>query len=64
MKLRNYKNITEYYANKPWCFPSVKEFSPRKQWALSKQDVNLLNAEFKKKFVDRYYEKNASELIH
>ena len=64
MKLRNYRNITEYNAFKPWCFPSVKEFSPRKQLAQQKQDTNLLNAEFKKKFVDRYYEKNASELIH
>jgi hypothetical protein len=24
MKLRTYKNVTEYNANKAWCFPAVK----------------------------------------
>lgn len=30
MNLRTYKNITEYNASKPFSFPSVKQFSPRK----------------------------------
>jgi hypothetical protein len=32
MNLRAYKNITEYNASKPFSFPNVKQFSPRKQW--------------------------------
>jgi hypothetical protein len=38
MKLRCYKNTTDYNANQPWCFPSVKQFSPRRQWAQRKKD--------------------------
>ena len=30
MNLRSYKNITEFNAYKPFSFPSVKQFSPRK----------------------------------
>ena len=32
MNLRSYKNVTDFNANKPFSFPSVKQFSPRKQW--------------------------------
>ena len=64
MKLRNYKNLSEFYANKPWCFPSVKMFSPKKQWAQRKYDNNLINAEYKRKFKDNFALKNAGELQH
>ena len=49
---------------KPFSFPSVKQFSPRKQWAIAKRDNSALNAEFKKKFNDRNFEPNANELLH
>jgi len=64
MKLRNYKNSSEFYAGRHWCFPSVKVFSPKKQWAQRKGDVNLLNAEYKRKFKDQFAQKNAGELQH
>lgn len=64
MKLRTYKNVTEYNANRAWCFPAVKQFSPRRQWEIRKKDTNLINAEYKKKFKDTFAEKNANELIH
>ena len=62
MKLRTYKNITEYNANRAWCFPSVKQFSPRKQWEIRKKDTALINAEYKRKFNDTFAQKNANEL--
>ena len=64
MNLRCYKNITEFNANKAFSFPSVKQFSPRKQWQMMKKDNSLLNAEFKRKFNDRFAEPNANELRH
>lgn len=64
MKLRTYKNVTEYNANRPWCFPSVKQFSPRKQWEIRKKDTGLVNAEYKRKFNDDFAQKNANELLH
>lgn len=64
MNLRSYKNVTEFNAHKPFSFPSVKQFSPRKQWASNKRDNQLLNAEFKKKFNDKFAEANANELLH
>ena len=54
MKLRTYKNLTDYNANKPWLYPATKEFSPKKQWQVRKADTNLINAEFKKKFSDKF----------
>ena len=30
MKLRTYRNLTDYNAQKPWSFPAVKQFSPKK----------------------------------
>ena len=64
MKLRTYRNVTEYNAPKPWSFPSVKHFSPRKQWSERKNDQKLINAEYKKKFNDQFKERNANELLH
>mmetsp|Transcript_9681 Transcript_9681/g.16285 ORF Transcript_9681/g.16285 Transcript_9681/m.16285 type:complete len:195 (-) Transcript_9681:46-630(-) len=64
LKLRSYKNVTDYQAQKPWCFPAVKEFSPKKQWSQKKMDNSLLNAEFKRRFMDKYEQKNANELQH
>ena len=54
MNMRTYKNITEYNANKAWCFPSVKKFSPRKQWEIRKKDTALINPEYKRKFNDTF----------
>ena len=34
--------------------PATKEFSPKKQWQVRKADTNLINAEFKKKFSDKF----------
>ena len=45
-------------------FPSVRQFSPRKQWAERTKDTSLLNAEFTRKFNDKFAEKNANELLH
>ena len=64
MNLRTYKNITEFNASKPFQFPSVRQFSPRKQWQSAKRDNSLLNAEFKKKFNDSFKEPNTNELLH
>ena len=64
MNLRSYKNITEYNAFKPFSFPSKQQFSPRKQWSLAKRDVGLLNAEYRKKFNDKFKEANTNELLH
>lgn len=64
MNLRSYKNVTEFNAYKPFSFPSVKQFSPRKQWQMPKRDNSQLNAEFKKKFNDKFAEPNANELLH
>ena len=64
MNLRNYKNTTEFNAARPFLFPGVKTFSPRRQWAERKKDNEQLNAEFKRKFNDKFAEKNANELMH
>ena len=64
MNLRSYKNVTDFNAPKPFSFPSVKQFSPRRQWQMPKRDNQLLNAEFKKKFNDKFAEPNANELLH
>ena len=64
MNLRNYKNTTEFNAARPFLFPAVRQFSPRRQWAERKKDTSLLNAEFKRKFNDKFAEKNANELLH
>ena len=48
MKLRTYRNISEFKANKPWCYPSTKQFSQKHQWSKKVKDVQLLNAEFTK----------------
>ena len=64
LKLRNYKNITDFMAMKPWIFPPVKKFSPRQQWDQRKKDTNLLNPEFKTHFNDTVSVKNTNELIH
>lgn len=34
------------------------------QWAEAKKDQNLINAEFKRKFNDKFVQKNANELQH
>ena len=52
MNLRNYKNTTEFNAQKPFLFPAVKAFSPAKQWLQRKADHKLINGEFTKKFND------------
>ena len=64
MKLRTYRNITDFKAGKPWCYPATKEFSQKHQWSKRRKDTGLLNAEFKFKFNDRFEEKNANELLH
>lgn len=64
MNLRNYKNTTEFNAARPFLFPTVRQFSPRRQWAERKKDTSLLNAEFKRKFNDKFAERNANELLH
>lgn len=64
LNLRNYKNTTEWLAAKPFQFPAVRDFSPRKQWRERKMDHMLINAEYKKKFNDQFAVKNANELIH
>ena len=48
MNLRNYKNVTDYNAYKPFLFPAIRDFSPKKQWAEKKKDVQMLNPDFKK----------------
>jgi hypothetical protein len=30
MNLRNYKNVTDYNAFKPFLFPAIKDFSPKR----------------------------------
>ena len=64
MKLRTYRNVTEFKANKAWCYPSIKEFSQKHQWTKRRKDTNLLNSEFKAKFNDKFEERNANELLH
>ena len=64
MNLRNYKNVTDYNAYKPFLFPAIRDFSPKKQWAEKKKDVQMLNPDFKKQFSDRFSQKNANELLH
>lgn len=43
MKLRTYRNVTEFKANKAWCYPAFKKFEDANQWSKRKRDVNLLN---------------------
>lgn len=38
IKLRNYKNGTDFTTSKPWVFPPVKKFSPKQQWDQVKKD--------------------------
>jgi len=64
MKLRTYRNVTEFKANKAWCYPAFKKFEDVNQWSKRKRDVNLLNSEFKQKFNDKFEERNANELLH
>lgn len=64
MNLRTYKNTTEWNAYKPFSFPSKQQFSPRKQYTLVKKDVGMLNAEYKKKFNDKFTEANVNEIRH
>ena len=64
MNLRQYKNTTEFNAFKPFLFPGVKSFSPRSQWMPRKQDAKLINEEYKRKFNDKFAQKNANELMH
>ena len=52
--LRNYKNTTDFMAGKPFLFPPAKQFSPKMQWAEAKKDASLINAEFKRKFNDKF----------
>jgi len=64
MKLRKYKNMTDFTTHKPFVFPAVKEFGSKSQWAQRKKDTGLLNAEFKKNYNDKFSEKNFNELRH
>jgi len=64
VKLRSYKNYCDYNAPRPWVFPPVRDFSPRSQWEKKKADTELLNAEFKVPFSDKFEEKNANMLMH
>lgn len=64
MKLRTYKNLTDYNHSKPWLYPATKDFSPKKQWSIRKGDTNLINAEYKKKFTDKFAQKNHNEMAH
>lgn len=67
LNLRNYKNTTEFMAPKPFLFPTVKTFSPAKQWAEAKKNRSMVNGEYKGKKVkynDKFAEKNANELLH
>ena len=64
MKLRAHRNVTDFKAGKPWCYPPTKEFSQKHQWSRRKKDTQQLNPEFKLKFNDKFREKNANELVH
>ena len=64
MNLRTYKTVTEFNTYKTLSFPTMKQFSPRKQWHVAKKDNSSLNPEFKKKFNDMFAEPNANELLH
>ena len=64
MKLRTYRNVTEFKANKAWLYPSFKQFKEKDQWTKRRRDTNLLNSEFKQKFNDKFEERNANELLH
>ena len=52
------------YHPKSWSFPAVKSFSCKRQWAEKKKDTQLKNAEYKKKFIAGFREKNQNELQH
>lgn len=64
IKLRNYKNGTDFITNKAWVFPPVKKFSPKYQWDQVKRDQEMINPEYKTKFNDTIVQKNTNELIH
>ena len=62
LNMRNYKNINNFYVQKPFVFPTVKHFSPERQWHQRKADVSQLNQCFKDKYVDKFEEKNINSL--
>lgn len=45
-------------------YPSIKEFSPRKHWEQTRNDTNLINAEFNYKFSDKFSDPNISHIVH
>jgi hypothetical protein len=64
MNLRNYKNVCEYYAPRPWIYPPVRSFNPAKHLERQRNDVNLLNPEFKTKYYGRFGERNVAYILN
>jgi len=63
IKLRNYKNLSDFYSIRPWIYPAVKEFNPSRQFEIKRKDVQLLNPEFKTEFKDKFAQRNVSYII-
>ena len=64
MKLRSYKNTTNFGADEPFKYPAPKAFSPKAQLKDLTDGMGNKNTEFKIKFKDKFGEKNANEIIH
>ena len=64
MNLRNYKNTSNFGAEKPFKYPPPKEFSPTEQLKDLADGMKNRNAEYKGLFKDKFGEKNAGEIRH
>ena len=64
MNLRNYKNTSNFGADKPFKYPPPKAFSPKDQLQHLTDGIKNRNTEFKNRFKDKLGEKNANEIMH
>lgn len=62
MKLRGYRNDTDFKADRPWLVPFKREFSPSQQYESVKEQLNRTIGDYKFKFNDQLYERNSNML--
>jgi len=64
LKLRNYKNLSDFYTHKPWLYPPIRDFSPAKQLARERNEINLLNQDYRTKFSEKFGERNIAYILN